>query len=361
MTIKSWCLCGLVAGRKMKKAFTLIELVVAVALLTMVVSFASVIFKVSIDAHRTASANAEIMEKLRAITDQLNADFKGIRRDAPLLIWFQQDKNIDDPNRYDQIMFFADGDFQSTQLYDGPAGSQIPSPTGDHVVGNIARVFYGQAQIPDPNGGGNKEPFELDKEERILARRQHILTADEDLDNWPDASDVNESFNAPSEDAENELYEHDRLSLSQWKTIQGSSYDAITNTCFGFRPWIDMDDPNTFHKLMCEEVGSFAIQWAYPDDELRWFPSNDPDGDPLTSDSHFGLIGEGEDEFGVYFNIPGSADLTVQKWYFIDDSKFNGTPFKRYPTALKFTFKLYDSKEILEGGRTYTHIVYLGD
>jgi len=78
---------------KMKKAFTLIELVTAVGILAMIISFASVVFKVSIGAHRAAVANAEIMQKLRAITDQLNTDFKGIQKDAPLLVRFEQDSN----------------------------------------------------------------------------------------------------------------------------------------------------------------------------------------------------------------------------------------------------------------------------
>ena len=52
------------------KAFTLIELLVAIGILAVVMSFASVIFRVSIDAYRTAIANAEIMQKLRAITNQ---------------------------------------------------------------------------------------------------------------------------------------------------------------------------------------------------------------------------------------------------------------------------------------------------
>ncbi|MBA7661929.1 hypothetical protein ES703_69949 [subsurface metagenome] len=51
----------------MKRAFTLIELVVAVAILAMVLGFASVIFRVSIEAYRTAGANTEIMQKLRAV------------------------------------------------------------------------------------------------------------------------------------------------------------------------------------------------------------------------------------------------------------------------------------------------------
>ena len=43
------------------KAFTLIELVVAIAILVIVITFAGVIFKVGINSHRTAAANAEII------------------------------------------------------------------------------------------------------------------------------------------------------------------------------------------------------------------------------------------------------------------------------------------------------------
>ena len=149
----------------MKRAFTLIELVVAVALLAMMLSFASVIFRVSIEAYRTAGANTEIMQKLRAVTDQLNADFKG-------QIWNPQGKihfGFDSNNvRSDSIVFFANGDFQSTRQYDGKT-----------VVGNVACIFYGQAASPNPSTG---KP-----EEKILVRRQTIITPDSSLP----ASDLN--------------------------------------------------------------------------------------------------------------------------------------------------------------------------
>ena len=41
------------------RAFTLIELLVAIGILAVILSFASVIFRVSIGAHRMAVANAE--------------------------------------------------------------------------------------------------------------------------------------------------------------------------------------------------------------------------------------------------------------------------------------------------------------
>ena len=148
------------------KAFTLIELLVAIGILVIVLSFASVIFKVSIEAHRTAIANAEIMQKLRAITDQLNADFKGLRKDGEIfLIWVAALKggaypaDPDSYDRFDKIMFFADGDFQSYG-------------TNPMLRGNISRINYMLAR----NGGVKAQGQE--KTGRILARAQHILTND---------------------------------------------------------------------------------------------------------------------------------------------------------------------------------------
>jgi prepilin-type N-terminal cleavage/methylation domain-containing protein len=341
----------------MKKAFTLIELVVAVALLAVVFLFAGTIFKVCINSYRTAVANAEIIQKLRAITDQLNADFKGIRTDAPLLFWFKQD--TDDPSqRYDQIMFFADGDFQSTQLYDYGKSPAVPSVPPiirpEHpVIGNVARIHYGQAQSRDPADDTMKDPFDLKKEDRLLAKRQHILTADLNLDKWPNA-DMSDFNDIPGVDKKNERYEHDSLSLAQWEIVEGDAYrDEIIPTCFNFRPYIDMEDPNTFHKLLCEGVGSFAIQWAYwdsVDGRFYWYPL----------DSHFctacGKL------FGVYFNIPGPT--TITDWDPIENVEYKSGdyfPSDFYPKAIKFTFTLYDSKGVFKEGRTFTHIVYLGE
>ena len=366
------------------RGFTLIELLVAIGLLAMVMSFASVIFRVTVGSHRTALANAEVMQKLRAITDQLNADFKGLQKDAPLFIWFRQDPN--DPNqRYDQIMFFSDGDFQSTQLYNGnPA---VPANIGKPVIGNVARIYYGQARSRDSRYNAMIYPFYLLSEDRVLARRQHILTDDPDLYIWPDANDVNGTFDnvdgAPDGYNYNEIFEHDRLSLAKWKALDVTEYDVkggtdtILNMCFDRPPWFDVRDATTFHKLMCEGVSSFTIQWACWDlayNTFHWFPSDDPDGSGTYS--HFDLVridgfpsnppttfmsGYTDfDVFGVFFNIPNASQINY--WGIASLMRYNPNnffPYGFYPEALKFTFTLYDSKGVIKHGRTFTHIVYL--
>src|SRR5512138_931069 len=79
--------------RNMRRAFTLMELVVALGIMALVMSFAGVIFRVSTDSHRLALANAEIMQKLRAITEQLDSDFRGLRKDGEVLVFWRAARN----------------------------------------------------------------------------------------------------------------------------------------------------------------------------------------------------------------------------------------------------------------------------
>ncbi|MFC1676853.1 PilW family protein [Planctomycetota bacterium] len=365
----------MVAGcrKYVSRGFTLLEIMAAVVVLGFVIAFSSVIFKVSIEAHRAAGASAEIMQKLRAVTNQLNIDFQGLRTDTPLLIWFEQD--TDSGDRYDQIMFFADGDFHSTQLYDGAGvGTHEPADTGARIQGNAARIHYGQAQVWD---GGYVNPIDQIEGERVLARRQHILTADDTLVQWPDISagtaDFNDSFTDVNDGVNiNETYEHDSLSLSQWKTLVSNNCEkAVMPVCFEWRPEIEFGDPNTYHKLMCEGMGSLKIQWAYWDDDplveaFRWFPSDDPDGDGDgdDSDSHFALNDSNDTAFGALFNVAsGGFNNDYGPWEQLSLIKYKtGDNFAGfYPKALKFTFRLYDSAGIIEGGREFTHIVYIGE
>jgi prepilin-type N-terminal cleavage/methylation domain-containing protein len=284
------------------KAFTLIELVVAVALLAMVFLFAGTIFKVCINSYRTAVANAEIIQKLRAITDQLNADFKGFRKDAPVVVAFTATGS--DPNeiRSDRILFFSDGDFQSTRQYDSGGSDKT-------VVGNVARIYYGQSVNPDPNTK-NTEDFR----EVILARKLQILTADDTL--------ADTDPNVP-----NDFNEYTKKSLSEWKLVEiPSDLDELSGWIGRPDVHIDLDDPvrmeNIMPAFMAKGVHNFKIQLMEsidPGGSIVWWPTNQQ----IRNDIGYGGVG--------------------------------------YPPAFKFTFTLYDSKGVIKEGRTFTHIVYLGE
>jgi prepilin-type N-terminal cleavage/methylation domain-containing protein len=358
--------------RKAKKGFTLIELMVAVGLMGLIIAFSSIIFRYGIDAHRFSSANAEIMQKARAITEQLNSDFRGLRKDAPMMIFFMQDSTNKDPNRYDQIMFFADGDFSSYQQYTNESSNRVPIPVNDAnqtagqiVRGNVARIFYSLAQKTDV-----LEPMLIDKENRILARRANILSADATLIEWPNVKNITATFGEiVGNYYANDFYEHDSLSIADWKKTTKTENDVIVNICFDYdarKIVVDQRREDTYQKLLCENVKSFAVQWAYwdknlkGDEELRWFPSDDPDGDRKYTDSHFTANSTGK--FGVYFNLDKGTG--IGDWHEAHGLKYQGSsifPSGFYPDALKFTFTVYDSKGIIKGGRMFTHIVYLED
>jgi prepilin-type N-terminal cleavage/methylation domain-containing protein len=271
------------------KAFTLIELLVAIGVLAIVLSFASVIFRVSIDTHRTAIANAEIMQKLRAITNQLNADFKGLRLDygGHILFGFGYSK-IDEKKvkvKSDNIIFFANGDFESTRQYGGRT-----------VAGNIACIFY---SLLDPNSYKSlRDPsYVPEPKEKILVRRQTVLTADNSL---PDSDS----------DPRGEYY---KKSLSQWRVEPAFSdpNDWLKQPLMNLNNLTEDD----FVIYMAKGVDDFTIQYAQMDvtGKVQWLP-----------------IGE---------DVPGNI----------------------YNRAFKFTFKLYDSKDVIRHGRPFTHIVYLGN
>jgi len=359
---------------------------VAVGLMAMIIAFSSIIFRFGIDAHRISSANAEIMQKARAITEQLNSDLRGLRKDAPILIWFEQDNTADEPNRYDQIMFFADGEFTSYRQYRKSLNRYVelddatPYDSQDyHVVGNLARIYYSLARsFTDDRLTTTQEPIAIKRQQdRILARRVHILTADPCVALWPNANNIDSTFGNlyPSSGVYlyNDVYEHDSVPLAKYKSADSFDNAAIVHTCFDDRALVDRREVRTFHNLMCEAVGSLAVQWAYwdrksrgdggNDYELRWFPGDDPDGDGQKNDSQMTLNGVGPNrKFGVHFMMPAGTD--IGDWHYVDELEYYiDDNFTRgfYPAALKFTFKVYDSKGIIKGGRTFTHIVYLED
>lgn len=340
--------------------FTLIELMVAIGILAIVMSFASVIFRVSIDAHRTAMANSEIMQKLRAITGQLNADFEGLDKNAEIFVaWVAKalppassyhDLDLDGYERFDRIMFFATGDFQSYSV-------------NPMVRGNMARICYMLAQK------GSVKPDVQKPSERVLSRNQHIITADPAL---PAFFDPN-SFTNPQWYQWNNQYEYDKMSPDVWKTISWQNKQDMLSVATDIKvgtstiseqvkgAMVDPADANSIHMLLCEGVGEFKIQSWY-DAQKKWIPEVDPDGDGSLADTHF-YMNDPNAVPGVLYPYPPYGGVIINNISYprtqVDRAHFASIP--GLGRALKFTFRLFDSKGIIKEGRTFTHIVYLGD
>jgi len=345
--------------RRTYKAFTLVELLVAIGILAVVLSFSSVIFRVCIDANRTAIANVEIMQKLRAITNQLDSDFKGLRKDGEIFAaWVAKpvpaagykDNDLDGYERFDRIVFFADGDFQSYSI----------TPM---IRGNVARISYMIARKD------NLRAEEQARTDRVLARTQHILTSDPDLTDFLDPG----NFTDQQWYEWNNRYEYEKTSLGAWKAIPFlNKADMLSVICDvkvqnsnvneqirGTE--VDPADPNSIHMLLCQGVGEFKIQ-GWNDALQQWLPEVDPDGDGDLADTHF-YLDDSENVPGVLYPYPENGVVVINNISYpqeqVDETHFGEIP--GLGRALKFTFTLFDSKGIIKEGRTFTHIVYLDD
>jgi prepilin-type N-terminal cleavage/methylation domain-containing protein len=342
------------------KAFTLIELMVAMGILAVMLSFSGVIFRVSINSHRTALANAEIMQKLQAIISQLNADFKGLNKDGEIFVTWEavplqgttyKDNDLDGYERFDRIMFFADGDFQSYG-------------TNPMVRGNTARICYMLAR------DSQHRPEAQNRAGRMLARTQHILTADTSLTNFLNPG----SFSNAQWLEWNNHYEYDRTSVDAWKQIPWQNKQDMLSVVADVKvdrsainenirgAIIDRTDPNSIHMLLCEGVGEFKIQ-GWSDAQKQWLPEVDPDGNGNLSDSNFFLNNPDPNIVpGVLYPYPPNGGVSINNISYAREDGIDKVHFNAIPglgRALKFTFTLYDSRGIIKEGRTFTHIVYL--
>jgi prepilin-type N-terminal cleavage/methylation domain-containing protein len=351
-----------------RKAFTLLELVVSLGILAMILSFAGVIFRVSVDSQRMAMANAEIMQKLRVITEQLDADFRGLCKDGEILVFWRAARkpkfagaNPNDPaafERYDTIMFFATGDF---------------STYGPNVQrSNVARICYTLANVWSAALSEPNRPIAQKVQKRMLARTQHILLASNPAD--PNLAVRMRSFTDSQWRDWNSNRQADAVSLEEWLLIEDPvKADIISVIADVEVPFaggkistkyvnaggvvLDPTQPGSMHPLLCRGVGQFKVQgW----NGTRWIPEVNPDGDAdLIDDSDFFLEGDKlhpKDIPGLRFpqgpvrmrNQPSTVDPDLRK-------------VPGLGRALKFTFTLYDSRGLIRNGRTFTHIVSLDD
>jgi type II secretory pathway pseudopilin PulG len=357
-------------------AFTIVELLVAMSLLVILLGLSGMVFKTTVSAHRAAGATIDVSRNLRAITEQISTDLRGLRKDAPLALWFERDPATG--RRYDQIQFFADGDFQTTrQYFDGSADTT--------VYGNLARVYYGHGWLVDISAAsGNPQKgyreFSISNGDTIglkagnaLARRTHLLTQDPSLPQYLNGADPPFPEVDPLifEPALNNYYEYDQLvSLNKWKQLltDPANCDLYLDTCFNNvlppgdetlagRPVVDMGEIDFLHNLLSQGVMQMQIQFSYIDpatQQIRWYPSRDPDGDGNIADSDFTAVGL--DQFGYYYNMPVGVDPDMDGDGTPDGSWY---PLATIPKALKFTFVLRDSNGVFADGKTFTHIVYL--
>jgi len=353
----------------MRKAFTLMELVVATAILAVVMAISGVIFRAGIQSYRMAKANGEILRKFRVITDQLDSDLRGLCKEGEIFLVWPADPN-GRHRRNDRMMFFAKGDFQSFQ----------PDGTGQVVRGNVARISYMLGSRVNADGSVTRPgAMQAQPYERILQRTQHILVPPDD----------GAAFDIPTTDTEwrdwHNVEEVDRTTLKQWldrpleekrdmlSVIMNAKVDAPTVDPNAWGSQYDPNQPEGYmQSVLCQGVGQFSIQGWYESPDVnapgqRWVPDDDPDKDGDLADSEL-LLGtsSAEEVPSVLYPRAGRAYAFVglggpfkdQSYASVlDEEHFNEIP--GLGRALKFTFTLYDSQRLIKDGRAFTHIVYL--
>jgi prepilin-type N-terminal cleavage/methylation domain-containing protein len=376
----------------MKKAFTIIELLVAVALLAILIAISGLVFAAAVKAYRTAGAATEIASKLQVMTQQLDDDFRGLRKDGEIiLVWapgpeltrdgfiLDEDGNLI-PDRFlsfDQLFFFANGNFQS---YDEQQASVDVNKDGfinsldtKIVYSNLARICYSFGRDAQ-NIQASSEPNPV---KRMFCRTQHLITGDQDLPPFPDISGWNstkaQNFGEVAGSGQNNFeLEYQTMSMEDWLALTKPSlalndmsdlewtakkdmlsyiFDVKVNPSWAAvgGPKIDQttsqSTSDTVHQLFMQGVGQFSVQIWRPDlNPNGWFPEIDPDNNGDYTDSDY---------------PPASLDITLP----VRPVLMPWTPYwntlSDFGPALKFTFTLYDSNGVFKDGKTFTHIVYL--
>jgi prepilin-type N-terminal cleavage/methylation domain-containing protein len=378
--VTGW-LRGIWNDKKMKKAFTIIELLVAMGLLAMLIAISGMVFSTAVKAYRTAGAATEIAAKLQVITQQLDNDFRGLRKEGEfLLVWSPWpeldkdnpiltpiDKNGDGiPDRYvsfDRMLIFADGNFQS---YD--AQPTTTAGVTEMVYSNLARVSY----IFGRNEQNKQVTQESNPAKHILCRTQHLISDNANLPAFPDISGWN-AAKATVFGNDNFRYEFQTMTMEDWfnlplgglPSVKEDMLTAILEMTFKPStvtpggPRIDLNNSDTLHQLFMQNIGQFRVQ-IWRSDLNRWYPEIDPDGNGNYSDSDY-YVSSGKVEtasLGGIWNIGNDTSHFTIYYPTVSSLPSLTIPFT---SALKFTFTLYDSNGVFKDGKTFTHIVYLNN
>jgi prepilin-type N-terminal cleavage/methylation domain-containing protein len=358
----------------MKKAFTIIELLVAMGLLSVLIAISGMVFSTAVKAHRAANATGEIAAKLQAFTRQLDADFGNghLQKDGEfLIVWapmpqLNLDGSILNTNgdnfadhylSFDQILFFT-GNGEQLQSYNEQttiSGGTKP------VYSTDARLCYSFGRDAK-NMRAYNEPNPV---KRMVCRTQHLITADSDLPLWPDLSvtwnpDDFVKKNFWDNVALKPGYEYQTMDKTAWINIPFGSIkkdmltamldvpfdpSAVTPGC----PQIDLTSPQrtaaTVPQLFMQGVGQFRVQvWRSDLTPNRWYPEIDLNGDGDYADTDYPVQ---------------CLDLTQPKRYVLVFLVPYWNTFSQIGPALKFTFTLYDSNGVFPEGKTFTYIVYM--
>jgi type II secretory pathway pseudopilin PulG len=319
--------------RRPRRAFTLAELLVSVAIMSLILITVGAVFAMSTKATGLANANNEVMSNLRAFEQQIRRDLLGIRKDAFLGLCYNYlpvrpvapGRPEKAAVRSDWIVFFANGDFQTIadgQWWDYQAKALkgnpygVPTPDAAPIKSNLARIEYGMLGVLDNGVSGNgnaSRPLsqvELGRFAKLMIPDLNSGTSPvQKRDNPPDLSSSSTELGAFAADKSAgglrdknadvyENWEYEYITLSDWRNPfvwpAGSGLD-LTSISYANRlvgrydtkyprdnlwlglAYIDVSETLADHLRMIPGCVSFKIQrWAEMDpvrpDNNAWVP-----------------------------------------------------------------------------------------
>ena len=177
----------LAASRRRARGFTLVELMIAVAVLVVIIVATSKIFGTAGKVTSLGQATADVLQETTAIERQLRRDFERLAPNGVFAIRcvsVQNDINVplgpllnpalpeDATIRADQLLFFTNG-VQSIQTYRQGSGSRHKGQ------GTAARVYYGHAfQLPEAKA------VDSDQDPDYVLAHDPLVIADNPLVPW---------------------------------------------------------------------------------------------------------------------------------------------------------------------------------
>lgn len=389
-------------SKKVRPGFTLMELMVAVALLVGVILAVGMVFQGTSKAVSLSQATTEAFTGVRSLQSKIEKDLSGLDPNGFLLI---RSRTLAG-RRFDQIAFLSNGSFRN------PTGGNVGGNATfvDRSVANAARVWYGHLVIAadgvstlDANGTPvtyasqasavalNALPTGQRDQDFVLGRQATLLFPDDGYGGAgftitsvqglpilafraiPTVSpDIQISAAIPAanmptgETGANCSITSSRCAAAGFPStviknsimvnavsaatgIRSNATYELDNYCYRFRAlpniWSSGSVANAYfrmHPILLSGVPSFAVEWS--------------DGSTNTTTGALNWYGYGNRKSAVAsLTEPtpsgGSADDYVAQFSF--DSK------AQWPKALRFTYRVTDPQDRLAGGRTFVQVVAL--
>jgi prepilin-type N-terminal cleavage/methylation domain-containing protein len=328
------------------RAFTLLEMLIATAILLIAIAAIALLFQSTSRAVGTSQALLEMLSNVRAIQDQMTRDVASLDKNGFLIIRSRATPN---GHRVDQVAFLALG--SST------------SPQEPHVTANAAHIWWGQLTLAnDVTPADQSMPLPLNALPAGDTLGRHITLllapatpgqyADPTIPCFPDIAfttpALSFSANEPPAHITASRIGSAAFTPSQiMATLRTAPIDPATY-CYRFRSLPSVYGSQISIANAATRMTAIALQ-GVDDFQVEWTPAG-----ANGQTSWYGLTNPQSATPTLNEPLPAHDDAYVACFSF-------DTPRAQWPTALRITFHVTDANHRLPGGRTFVQLLKLPD